>query len=149
MFKLQPPIIVPLLWVQHGLSASLILKHLVSIIPLRPVILLFTLQRSFLPGSKLTSLFFISVPSVYTSAGGKAVRDPTLRRRARAPAKRLFTSSGTVGGLGWALNESSAVQGSGSFGFWHQTNTLMVQKGVKTEPKVETTKVMVTKEPKH
>lgn len=65
----------------------------------------------------LHQYFFPFLPSVCPSTGGNVVRDPALRRRARATAKPLFTSSGSVGGLGKALNGSSASQGTGNFGF--------------------------------
>lgn len=66
--------------------------------------------------------FFPDLPSVCPSIGGNVVREPALRRRARAPASPLFTSSGSAGGLGTVLNASSASQGTGNFGFWRSTN---------------------------
>lgn len=47
-------------------------------------------------------------------------RVSTLRKRPRAPAKRLFTSTGSVGGLGKALKGPLESHGSGSFGFWRK-----------------------------
>lgn len=59
--------------------------------------------------------YFALVPFASPSA-----RVSTLRKRPRAPAKRLFTSTGSVGGLGKALQGLLEPHGSGSFGFWRK-----------------------------
>lgn len=87
-----------------------------------------------------------SIPSVCPSRGGNVVRDPTLRRRARAPtrapANRLFLSCGVVGGSGKALNWSSALL-IGRCGFWHQINILVAYDSETTEPEHGATKLLM------
>lgn len=63
-----------------------------------------------------------SLPFGCPSIGGNLVRDPLLRRRARAPAGPVLTSTGPAGGLGIALNGSSTSQGTENVGFWQSTN---------------------------
>lgn len=79
---------------------------------------------------------FLPVPSVFAPTGSKVVRDPARRSRVRAPAKPLFVSSGSVGGLGRALKESSEWQGAGNFGFWFHRNIFMAY-DVNDESEVE------------
>lgn len=76
-------------------------------------------KRSGKPLAIATSLSFEILVSLIPFAS-PSTRVSTLRKRPRAAAKRLFTSTGSVGGLGKALKGLLELHGSGSFGFWRK-----------------------------
>lgn len=77
---------------------------------------------------------FVCIPFVCLSKGSRA-REPALRRESCDPANWFFTSSGSAGGFGKALNWSSSLHSTGSFGFCQQTNTLAANPSENAAPR--------------